>query len=208
MSPKGHWSIRCREKPVKAVDYIDSNSCSDSECEDQDSVNQIIHEDTSFIGQVYADHKDRWYVGMVLDNKFKVPFFVDSGADANCFPYEKLPIEYRHKIKSSNYVGVADDHNLDTVGKLKIDFSYEGVTNAETVYVIRKLRQPILGRDSILNFNVLNFPGSNLKIVSEICCDIISCNNSEGDSVVSKLSLDTIAKKFEGIFSEIGELKI
>nr|CAI5842745.1 unnamed protein product [Callosobruchus analis] len=30
---------------------------------------------------------------------------------------------------------------------------------------------------------------------------------SEGDSIVSRLSLDTIAKKIEGIFSEIGEFK-
>uniref|UniRef100_A0A6P7GQB9 Uncharacterized protein LOC114345474 n=1 Tax=Diabrotica virgifera virgifera TaxID=50390 RepID=A0A6P7GQB9_DIAVI len=105
----------CRKKAVRAVEGSRSTSSSSTEDEGIDSVNQVVHTD-SFIGQVYLDKKDRWYVDILLDGKFKVPFFVDTGADVNCFPYEKLPPEYVGKIVACDAIGAADDHKLDTVG--------------------------------------------------------------------------------------------
>ncbi|XP_072385956.1 uncharacterized protein [Diabrotica undecimpunctata] len=113
-SRRGHWSVMCRKKAVRAVKCSRSTSSSSIDDEGRDSVNQVVHTD-SFIGQVYLDKKDRWYVDILLDDKFKVPFFVDTGADANCFPYEKLLPEYMVKIVACDAIGAADDHKLDTV---------------------------------------------------------------------------------------------
>ncbi|CAG9762537.1 unnamed protein product [Ceutorhynchus assimilis] len=78
---RGHWSAMCRKKAIRAVECSEPNtsSCSEDE-EPHNIVNQVIQMD-SFIGQVYLDDKDRWYVDIIMDNRLKVPFFVDSGAE-------------------------------------------------------------------------------------------------------------------------------
>ncbi|XP_072377884.1 uncharacterized protein [Diabrotica undecimpunctata] len=59
-SRRGHWSVMCRKKAVRAVKCSRSTSSSSTDDEGRDSVNQVVHTD-SFIGQVYLDKKDRWY---------------------------------------------------------------------------------------------------------------------------------------------------
>lgn len=214
---RGHWSVVCRSKnsSVRAVEYM--NSKSSEEPEEEFEVKQVtkaqdVLQKNNFIGQVYLDNKQRWYVDILLDHKYKVPFFVDSGADVTCFPYENLPKQFIDKLVKCNSVGAADNHQLDTVGKIKIKLTYDDVTRVENVYVIRKLRQPILGRNAIIKFNVLNFSKKNVKLVNQIQYGVVcNVNQTQGSSArnekLSKFNLDIITKLFPDIFSEIGEFK-
>lgn len=200
---RGHWSVMCRsKKAVRKVEHSDSELNSG---EQDQTVSQVTKEKAGngdFIGQVYLDKQDRWYVDMLFNNKHKIPFFVDTGADVSCFPYEMLPGEFVGQLISCDPVGAADDHKLDTVGKIKANLTYEGKTNLETMYVVRKLRQPILSRNAIIKFGVLNFPTKNVCIISDYNFD---CKTNY--KIVSKFNLENISKQFKGIFSEIGEFK-
>lgn len=204
-SKRGHWSVMCRKnkKSVQAVEYSDSELSSEEQ--DQNNVSQIITKDSekgNFIGQVYLDKQDRWYVDILLNHKHKIPFFVDTGADVSCFPYEMLPKEFLNHLTPCDPVGAADDHKLDTVGKIKLSLTYEDQTNIETIYVVRKLRQPILSRSALIHFKVLNFPTKSICLIKDynFCC-------KQYQGKFSKFSLEGISKQFQGIFSDIGEFK-
>lgn len=201
---RGHWSMVCRSNKKSVQVVGNSNSDSSSEEQPDQNVSQVIKKtgNESFIGQVYLDRQDRWYVDILLNHKYKVPFFVDTGADVNCFPYGMLPGEFLHKINPCDPVGAADDHKLDTVGRIKLDMTYEGSTNKEYIYVIRKLRQPILCRNTIIRFNVLNFPTTKICFINGYNFDC-----KENHKKLSRYSLDLISQQFQGIFSDIGEFK-
>ncbi|CAG9770307.1 unnamed protein product [Ceutorhynchus assimilis] len=201
---RGHWSVMCRnKKSVRAVEHSDSELSSEEQ--EQQNVSQVTKDENgvgNFIGQVYLDKQDRWYVDILLDNKHKIPFFVDTGADVSCFPYELLPDEFISKLILCEPVGASDNHRLDTVGKIKVNLTYEGKTNQETVYVVRKLRQPILGRNAIISFKVLNFPTKNVCLISDY-----NFNCRKNQDSLSKFTLESISRQFQGIFSEIGQFK-
>lgn len=67
---------------------------------------------------------------------------------------------------------ITNDQKLDTLGKIKVNLTYEGETNPETVYVVGNLRLPILGINEEIRFGVLNFSIKNVCLTSDYNFDV------------------------------------
>lgn len=205
-SKLGHWEQACRLKTGKSVRNTESTREANEDYDvasGKTTADKCEYKPSSFLGSVFNlcslnfTEKKPWLVDVSIffKNKFisKETFLIDSGADITCLSPSSLNKKTLSQIKPcKDIICGPSGEKLNCLGNITLDLNYHNVHSKQIVYVIQNLRQPLLGRSSLL---ALGF----------------SCSHNNGlASSVNNVSISIskgVERDFPGIFSNIGTFK-
>ena len=144
-SLKGHFQSQCRTKRVQNVD-IESGS-SDDEIAVMCVTNASSH----------RDNKAKWRVTVKI-NEDALDFKIDSGADVTCLPeniYQRLKSGLGPVKKAKKKLLGADQKDLSVIGRIKETLTVNANSVRETIYIVKELKEPLLGRPAIEALNLI-----------------------------------------------------
>lgn len=166
----GHFGAVCKSKEVSTVTVEQTQ---ETHCQ----------QDSLFLATLTSHSRGSspWVVE-ILVNGYPVDFKVDTGADVTVVP-ENLSTQWKQALDpSQKSLKGPNNARLDVVGQFLSTLQRGDKTVQETVYVIKQLTQPLLGRPSI----------EKLGILSRI--DTVSSHHSH------------IVDRFPEVFSGLGKL--
>ena len=165
---KGHYQACCRSKAVESV-----------ESDKEESFLGVIEEHN----HVFAVDES-WNVNLRV-NGTPLKFKLDTGADVTVIPENVYFAKMKGTLKDTNKSLIGPNNKkLNVRGVLVAKLEHESNVMSQQVYIVRGLRQPLLGRPAI----------EKLKLVSRV------------QEVTSKISKEDIASKYPGIFEGLGKL--
>lgn len=173
---KGHFATVCR-----------SSNAKDQEMRTRHGRRQarkgIVEE--VFLGEVQlAPSSDPWFVVACMDGK-EVKFKVDTGADVTAVPGAALPPHTRLQKPTKMLYGPGSS-KVHTLGQVKVDIKWKGITTRQEVFVVEGLRQALLGRPAIRALNVLP--------------ELLSLEDRPGSGPV--------VSKYPGLFGSLGQMNV
>ena len=121
------------------------------------SINDITKqtETTQFLGAITQDNNEPWTIKIQV-NRRPIVFKIDTGADVTVIP-EELHIQERDgPLKPARIPLVGpSQHRLQVIGSFNADMIRAHKRCAETVYVVRGLQTPLVGRPAIQSLSLL-----------------------------------------------------
>lgn len=159
----GHFSDVCKSKQLHEVDQGSSKQ--------HDSAEELAS-----LGSLTVQHlpSKTGYVPPLEVSLFvdgtSVCFKVDTGADITCIPFTSLQILGKSQKDLQVYKGViehAGKGTLSCVGTFQgVLKGITGITSVQKVFVIRDLKNPLLGRPAIHDLNLLKLSDEINQLVS------------------------------------------
>ena len=137
-----------------------------------------------FLGLVECNETAPW-MAQVEINKCKVDFVVDCGADISVLPQKLYSEQMGPMVKVDSQVSGPNGSKLKVLGTVKTVFSCNDQSCLSTLYVIKNLHKPLLGRPVL----------ETLKIVNRV----FSVSNSKNSSAVWK-------QRFPNLFQGLGKM--
>lgn len=185
---KGHWDKVCHSKTTaiqKTVKNVNVEECNET--------NEL------FLGQIKLNNQNQWTVDIaVKELQITTPFLVDTGADVICIPQRILPQEFSNKCSPCNeIISGPVGKGINVLGKIQLTLEYCHKVCCMSVFIIKDLTLPILGRPGILKLDIINFSNNNLELAK---ADFIN-------SVVVSHSKINILHEYPDVFKEIGVFK-
>ncbi|MCY3930012.1 MAG: RNase H-like domain-containing protein, partial [Acidobacteria bacterium] len=173
-SRRGHFKRCCRSTAnVREIRQESSEDSSDDTTE-------------TFIGVVEGRQESPDWTVTIMLNDYSVDFSIDTGADVTVVPehiYQQAASSVTLQATSRKLCGPSH-HTLSVVGKFLAKLKKGKRETEETVYVVRSLRRPLLGRPAI----------ESLRLVKRV------------NTVVSMTSSD-IKHRFSKLFTGLGRLQ-
>ena len=173
-SRRGHFKRCCRSTAnVREIRQESSEDSSDDTTE-------------TFIGAVEGRQENPDWTVTIMLNDYSVDFSIDTGADVTVVPehiYQQAASSVTLQATSRKLCGPSH-HTLSVVGKFLAKLKKGKRETEETVYVVRSLRRPLLGRPAI----------ESLRLVKRV------------NTVVSMTSSD-IKHRFSKLFTGLGRLQ-
>ena len=129
---------------------------SDSDSDIDQGFLGVIEDDSSHIDTVQEVHRNPWHVSLHI-NGATVEFKIDTGADVSVVPkslLNKLKITSLKQSKK-NLQGLGSN-TLAVQGKFTAVITYKRKKVTEDIYVIQKLRTPLLGHPAIEKLGLLS----------------------------------------------------
>ncbi|XP_018403211.1 PREDICTED: uncharacterized protein LOC108780116 [Cyphomyrmex costatus] len=164
----GHWDRMCRSRGVRRL-------------EDEAEVAY------AFIGAATDTTSKIDFKCQAHAREFAKPlhFIIDTGADITCVSEKCIPGKNREKLlRSDKIISGPDGRKLPVIGYLYVTLEREKVTAQSKIYVIRGLKQNLLGKPEIEKFGLIQ------KI-----------NNVKGNNI------NEIVSKYVEVFKGIGQFK-
>ena len=140
---KGHYSSQCFSKAVTEVTAADA-APSDASY------------DTSYLTPVTDGNSNTSWNTTVIVNGRELPFKLDTGAEVTAISDQALQLLNVKELQSSNKrLCGPDNRPLDVVGELSATLIYKERSCTHPVYVVRNLKQNLLGLPAIRSLNLL-----------------------------------------------------
>ena len=140
---RGHYASECKSKIVRSVDEEIQSGTSDEDC--------------YFLGAVEGDKSQaKWSVNLSL-GKANTRFKIDTGADVTVIPESLYLQTVMGKLqKSSRELFGPGQSKLSVKGVIKGNLKTgSGKTTTQEVYVMKNLKEPLLGRPAIDALNLV-----------------------------------------------------
>jgi hypothetical protein len=132
----GHFGSVCRSKRINEIDQ--------SRTEDL------------FFGALTKEKGRSWMITVTLDEN-PIEFKIDSGADATVIPESVYRKHWKNPLNpTSQTLKTASGSGFYVLGTFEAKFAIGGKTSTQTVYVIRNLRQALLGLPAIEDLRILS----------------------------------------------------
>ena len=169
---KGHYRSMCRSKPTSTGIQTVTTAVNHEEYEEE--FLGVIQVDTATVSQ-------EWTITANL-NSSDVKFKIDTGADVTVIP-ETLYVETRHGPleKTTEKLKGANQQPLDVAGKFQGNLAYYSNKSKQWIYVVRGLKQPLLGRPAIESLRVIK--------------------------LVQPVSQEPVSAEFQDLFRGLGKLQ-
>lgn len=198
---KGHFRKACKSSKNINSGKLSSNvnknrNVNVIDCEREgDNIQDSNYE--LFIGHVMGHESfgiKKWIVRCRIGEfNSNVDFLIDTGASNISIPENLVPLKYMGKLNSSSHASGPDGTPLAVLGSLSLTIVYNNMSKICLVYVIKNLKTPLLGREAIDLFNMVQPPYSQIEVNNTDCFD-------------HQMSSD-ILQQYPTIFDEIGEFK-
>jgi hypothetical protein len=106
--------------------------------------------DTPFLDTVINDKRvNTWQADVSVNHKL-VKFRLDTGADATVLPAETYSRLFQRPLSSADKLLCGPNRvQLDVIGRFDAQLQWRDRLTTQTVYVVRDIHQPLLGRDAI-----------------------------------------------------------
>ena len=138
---KGHYAKVC--KSSKRIHRVDNDS-------DDDISVMTIGTSVNTIG-----NSKKWQTSLVI-GKATINFKIDTGADVTVIPEDLF---HQHRLGrlqgTSKKLYAADQTELRVVGTIRKDISLGDTCVTEDIYVVKGLKEPLLGRPAIEKLNLI-----------------------------------------------------
>jgi hypothetical protein len=106
--------------------------------------------DTLFLDTVSNDKRVNTWQDDVSVNHKLVKFRLDTGADATVLPAETYSRLFQRPLSSADKLLCGPNRvQLDVIGRFDAQLQWRDRLRTQTVYVVRDIHQPLLGRDAI-----------------------------------------------------------
>jgi predicted aspartyl protease len=119
-------------------------------------------DDSKFTGALFLDslssstQPDAWQAEIGVNDKL-VRFRLDTGADATVLPKETFDqLLFASLTQADKVLCGPNRAKLDVAGCFTAILQWQGKCTAQTVYVLRDVHQPLLGRDAIDALGIIN----------------------------------------------------
>ena len=169
---KGHFAKVC--KSSKRVQSVDDDSC-----EDDVSV-MTIGEAVNMV-----ENNSKWKTNVLIRNH-NVMFKIDTGADVTVIPEDIFRrFKLRRLQSTSKKLCGADQKGLCVMGEIREKLTLGETCVTEDIYVIKGLKEPLLGRPAIEKLNLF----ARINDIRSPCSD------------------EQIKKKYPQLFHGLGELE-
>lgn len=155
----GHWDKKYRSKRIQCVEEEDADI-------------------PAFLGNIHVGSPDREFTVSIAiqELNFKSDFVIDTGADRSCISHNCVLNYYCNKIvKSSKGILGPDGRKLSVMGFIEVTLGYKRCETKAKVYVDRGLKQNLLGKPEIKNFELIskiNMTKLESKLESKVPLDI------------------------------------
>ncbi|UYV82470.1 K02A2.6-like [Cordylochernes scorpioides] len=120
-----------------------------------EAINEIKSE-IAFLGSV-EDNSKKWIVPIKVNNR-QINFKIDTGADVNVLPLQNYYQSFqRIKLeKSDKILQGPNGIPLETVGMIHVKLQNKGQHLNSKIYIVDKLKQPLLSGETTIIINFLN----------------------------------------------------
>lgn len=136
----GHYAVACRS----AV-----NNLNDSDSEDLEM---------GTISSNIDSVNSQWKIPIKLGNCTHT-FKLDTGADVTVVPEKLVPKSKRPLQKSDKRLYGAGQNKITVVGMFSDTIEYNGRSSKQKIYVVKNLKEPLLGMPAILDLNLIQIIG-------------------------------------------------
>eukprot|EP00118_Oscarella_pearsei_P023104 m.272463 g.272463 ORF g.272463 m.272463 type:complete len:1311 (+) comp40563_c0_seq3:40-3972(+) len=147
----GHYADVCRTKMVSEVDTVPRHA------EIEQPVQQPREEekDSFFLGAVDGPSSEVWLIALSVDSH-PLEFKIDTGADVTVIPYQFYQEHIKKELTPTDQVlRGPSQHRLSAAGTFEALIAKDSTVIQETVYVVKNLRLPLLGRPAIEKLGIL-----------------------------------------------------
>jgi hypothetical protein len=140
----GHWKRACKSTAVNEVSRDTGE----------------IFPNEFFLGEIVVEsiEAEPWKANLTV-NDCKFQFKLDSGADVTVVPkhlYDKLSNKRKVKLQSTDKILLGPcNYRLNCLGKFNARITSENKFILEEIYVVKDLRNPLLGKSACVSLNLL-----------------------------------------------------
>jgi hypothetical protein len=140
----GHWKRACKSTAVNEVSRDTGE----------------IFPNEFFLGEIVVEsiEAEPWKANLTV-NDCKFQFKLDSGADVTVVPkhlYDKLSNKRKVKLQSTDKLLLGPcNYRLNCLGKFNARITSENKFILEEIYVVKDLRNPLLGKSACVSLNLL-----------------------------------------------------
>ena len=125
-----------------------------SVCKSKNTVGEV--EDYGFLGEVNSNDSEPWIINLKVKDT-DIQFKIDTGADVSVIPeYVFKKLRNVKLVKADKILFGPGQKQLQVLGKLKCELKSKSAKSNEELYVVKGLRNSLLGRPAIQSLELLS----------------------------------------------------
>ena len=142
---KGHYSSQCFSKRVAEVEGEN----------EQEKFEPASNLDTAFLNTMSSEQEKSWSINLQMEEK-EVCFKMDTGAEVTAISEKTYQLLKKDKLsKPERILYGPSRHPLPVVGQFRGHFAHKGKTTTQPVFVIRNLKNNLLGLPTMTALNLV-----------------------------------------------------